>query len=57
MKVAIYTRVSTSAQNTRRQIRDLREYAESQGWTVVEEIEEVVSGKQVRREGFVFLYF
>lgn len=44
--IAILVRVSTAKQETSRQKHELRAYAESKGWTVVEECEELgVSGK------------
>jgi hypothetical protein len=49
-KVALYSRVSTShGQDPELQLRELREYAASRGWTVTEEHEYVdcdVSGSQ-----------
>jgi len=41
MKVAIYTRVSTSEQTTQNQVIRLTEYAQRQGWTydITEEVE------------------
>src|SRR5882762_10507517 len=46
MKVAIYVRVSTrdKGQDTEVQARELREYAERRGWTIVEEFSDYVSG-------------
>lgn len=48
--VAILVRVSTDAQANDRQISELREYADRQGYTVVEVIEEKVSGLASREE-------
>lgn len=48
-KVAIYARVSTSDQSVERQVRELREYAESRKWKIVHEAEEYVSGAADRR--------
>ena len=42
--VAILVRVSTGRQETDRQVFELREVAEGHGWSVVEVIEETVSG-------------
>ena len=44
MNVAIYTRVSTSHQTVENQLLELREVCERNGWTVVEEYSEVISG-------------
>lgn len=45
MKCIIYSRVSTEEQNTENQTRLLREYAERQGWEILEVVsEEAVSG-------------
>ena len=46
MKVAIYVRCSTrdKGQDTEVQARELREYAERRGWTIVEEFSDYVSG-------------
>ena len=44
MKVAIYTRVSTSQQTVENQLLELYEVCERNDWTVVEEYSEVISG-------------
>jgi DNA invertase Pin-like site-specific DNA recombinase len=44
MKAAIYTRVSTSKQNTSRQLKELEQKCESKGWKVLFKKSEVVSG-------------
>ena len=44
MKVAIYTRVSTSQQTVQNQLLELYEVCERNDWTVVEEYSEVISG-------------
>lgn len=44
MKVAIFTRVSTTQQNTDRQLAELRSIAERNSWQVVAEITETISG-------------
>ena len=44
MKVAIYTRVSTSDQTTQNQLLDLEEVIERNDWEVVEFYDEVVTG-------------
>lgn len=43
-KVVIYARVSTSSQDYDRQLHDLREYAARQGYEVVKEFSEKISG-------------
>lgn len=43
-KVIIYARVSTSSQDYDRQLHDLREYASRQGYEVVKEYSEKISG-------------
>ena len=43
-KVVIYARVSTSAQDYDRQLHDLRDYAARQGYDVVKEFSEKISG-------------
>ncbi|MBD5336413.1 MAG: recombinase family protein [Bacteroides sp.] len=43
-KVVIYARVSTSSQDYDRQLHDLREYASRQGYEVVREFSEKISG-------------
>ncbi|MGP8019214.1 MAG: recombinase family protein [Thermoplasmata archaeon] len=51
-RVALYARVSTSDQSTEIQVRDLRTYAERQGWTVPTElafVDEGVSGTKDSR--------
>jgi DNA invertase Pin-like site-specific DNA recombinase len=54
MKAAIYARVSTKdgRQDTENQLRQLRTFAETQGWTVVHEYVDRASGKRGDREQF-----
>ena len=52
MKVAIYTRVSTSDQTTQNQLLDLEEVIERNNWEVVEFYDEVVSGTKGVDERF-----
>jgi DNA invertase Pin-like site-specific DNA recombinase len=54
MKTAIYARVSTKdgRQDTENQLRQLRAFAETQGWTVVHEYVDRASGKRSDREQF-----
>ena len=44
MRCVIYSRVSTEEQNTDNQIKELREYAKRQEWSIVEIISDVCSG-------------
>ncbi len=44
MKVVIYARVSTNAQDYQRQLEELRTYAARMGYTVVKEFSEKISG-------------
>ena len=54
MKIAIYARVSTKdgRQDTENQLRQLRAFAETQGWMVVQEYVDQASGKRGDREQF-----
>jgi DNA invertase Pin-like site-specific DNA recombinase len=54
MRTAIYARVSTKdgRQDTENQLRQLRTFAETQGWTVVQEYVDRASGKRGDREQF-----
>jgi DNA invertase Pin-like site-specific DNA recombinase len=49
MTCAIYTRVSTTDQNRELQIRELQQYANRQGWAIVETYQDVISGAKVNR--------
>jgi DNA invertase Pin-like site-specific DNA recombinase len=53
--VAIVCRVSSSKQQTDRQIQELQDYAKAQGYEVVEVLQETISGKadQAEREGLI----
>jgi DNA invertase Pin-like site-specific DNA recombinase len=53
--VAILVRVSTSKQETDRQIQELEDHAKAQGYEVVEVLQETISGKadQSDREGLL----
>lgn len=53
VKTAIYTRVSKTdgSQDVARQVADLREFAKSQNWEVVAEVEEKISGHRTGRNG------
>ena len=48
--VVIYARCSTRDQETDNQLRQLREYARQQGWTVLEEVVDIGSGSKGRAE-------
>lgn len=50
MKVAIYARVSTNAQDYNRQVSELREYASRMGYEIVKEFTEKISGARVISE-------
>lgn len=53
LKVALYTRVSTrDKQDTKNQLRQLREFCAKQDWTIVHEYEDRVSGKRADRHEF-----
>ena len=52
MKVAIYTRVSTSDQTTQNQLMDLEEVIERNNWEVVEFYDEIISGTKGVDERF-----
>ena len=54
MRTAIYARVSTrdGRQDTENQLRQLRAFAATQGWTVVHEYVDRASGKRSDREQF-----
>lgn len=52
-KTALYIRISKSdgSQDTARQLSQLRDFAKSQNWQIVEEIEEHISGRITNRSG------
>lgn len=54
MKAALYARVSTKdgRQDTENQLRQLREFAATQGWNVIHEYVDRASGKRGDREQF-----
>jgi DNA invertase Pin-like site-specific DNA recombinase len=56
MRIAIYSRVSTSTQDTANQLVQLRAFAATQGWTVVVEFVDVASGKNGDRQQFKALF-
>jgi DNA invertase Pin-like site-specific DNA recombinase len=46
-----YVRVSTTDQNSELQIRELRAYAERQGWAIIEVYEDVMRRREVQPSG------
>jgi DNA invertase Pin-like site-specific DNA recombinase len=57
MNIALYTRVSTrDGQDVTNQLRQLREFCKSQGWTIVYEFADQVTGKHADREHFQALF-
>jgi len=50
MKAIIYTRVSTTDQKPENQIRELKAYAEKQGWKVLEIIKDKMSGTKAAKD-------
>jgi DNA invertase Pin-like site-specific DNA recombinase len=58
MKAALYARVSTKdgKQDTENQLRQLRQFASTQGWTIVHEYVDRASGKRSDREQFKKMY-
>jgi DNA invertase Pin-like site-specific DNA recombinase len=55
MRIATYARVSSKGvgkQDTENQLRQLRQFAASQGWRVVHEYEDQASGKHGDRDQF-----
>lgn len=49
LRVALYARVSTAEQNSELRLRELRAYAERQGWQVMGLYPDVLSGAKPRR--------
>src|ERR1700761_4214931 len=58
MRAALYARVSTrdKGQDTENQLTQLREFAKLQGWTIVHEYVDRVTGKHSDREQFQKLF-
>jgi len=58
MKTAIYARVSTKdgRQDTENQLRQLRDFAATQNWTIVHEYVDRASGKRSDREQFQSMF-
>ena len=53
MRVAIYTRISKAdgTQVVTRQVNELHQFCKNKGWTIVEEIQEQISGRKTKRKG------
>lgn len=51
MKAAVYARVSTTDQDTARQLDEMRTYAKARKWTVVAEETDKLSGSKTERPG------
>ena len=51
MRAAIYTRVSTTDQNSDLQLREIREYADRQGWQIADTYQDIASGAKASRPG------
>ena len=51
MIAAAYIRVSTADQNTELKVRELRAYADRQGWPVTQVYNDVMSGEKFSRPG------
>jgi DNA invertase Pin-like site-specific DNA recombinase len=56
MRICLYSRVSTDRQETQNQIKQLREFAATQGWSIVREYVDVASGKSGDRQQFKALF-
>jgi len=51
MRAAIYARVSTAEQNSDLQLREIGEYADRQGWEIVDTYQDIISGAKASRPG------
>ena len=58
MKTALYSRVSTrdKGQDVQNQLRQLREFCERQGWTIVREFVDHATGKRSDRDEFQAMF-
>ena len=56
MRIAIYARCSTQRQDTENQLRQLREFAEKQGWVIYAEYIDYESGKTDQRPQFQAMF-
>jgi putative DNA-invertase from lambdoid prophage Rac len=50
-RAAVYIRVSTSDQNPELQLREIKDYANRQGWEIVETYQDTISGAKASRPG------
>jgi DNA invertase Pin-like site-specific DNA recombinase len=48
---AAYTRISTADQNSELQLREIQDYANRQGWEIVETYQDTMSGAKASRPG------
>jgi DNA invertase Pin-like site-specific DNA recombinase len=55
MRAALYTRVSTTDQNADLQVRELRSYAGHQGWDIIQEYADTMSGAKASRPALIKL--
>ena len=51
MRAASYARVSTADQNSDLQLPEIQDYANRQGWEIVETYQDVISGAKASRPG------
>jgi predicted site-specific integrase-resolvase len=51
LQVAIYARVSTTDQNCEMQLHEIQDYADRQGWEIVETYQDTISGAKASRPG------
>jgi DNA invertase Pin-like site-specific DNA recombinase len=51
-----YTRVSTSKQEAGNQLNQLRDFAQKQGWRVICEYTDLITGKHAEREQFQLMF-
>jgi DNA invertase Pin-like site-specific DNA recombinase len=56
MRVCLYGRVSTSRQDNENQLAQLRQFALSQGWTIVREYTDEVTGSTSDRPAFKTMF-
>lgn len=56
MDICIYSRISTDKQDNRKQLNQLRGFADTQGWRVKREYVDVATGKSGDREQFRALF-
>jgi DNA invertase Pin-like site-specific DNA recombinase len=56
MNCAVYVRVSTGTQDTENQLAQLRAFAHSQGWVIVAEYADELTGKNSDRAQFQLMF-